>query len=89
LLKHYASTDDRYSLTEKLFKILCKDLKTRQTTCGWRHNISFNIDAHVFECDDLPATLSRIVEETGIEPGHFTIELTETQLPKDLCAYSR
>ncbi len=46
--------------------------------------VSVNISARQLYCKDFPATVQRILEETGLEPDYLELEITESMLMKDL-----
>ncbi|SIT66079.1 sensor domain-containing phosphodiesterase [Edaphobacillus lindanitolerans] len=46
-------------------------------------SMAVNLSAAQFEQDDLVSVVERVLEETGIPPGTFHLELTENQLMRD------
>ena len=46
-------------------------------------SVSINLSSHQFEGDGLVATVTRVLEETGIAPNRIELEITETVLLRD------
>jgi diguanylate cyclase (GGDEF)-like protein/PAS domain S-box-containing protein len=46
--------------------------------------VSVNFSPVQFRCCELPAMVERIIEETGLDPSHIILEITETALMQDV-----
>lgn len=83
ILQRATGLAQRLELTQGLFDMLCADIRTLCDRTGWNSTISFNVDARVMEAAELLATVVETVRRHGVKPSQITIELTESQLPRD------
>jgi len=64
----------------------CEQLARWRSTgaCGPELSANVNVSACQLLDSDLPSTVKRVLERTGIEPGALCLELTETAFVEDL-----
>ncbi len=73
---------DAWVLTEA-----CRQAKGWPATAAGRGPIvSVNLSARRFQQADLPATVARVLAETGLQPGRLRLEITETAVMSDVDA---
>ncbi len=56
------------------------------TAAGRGPIVSVNLSARRFQQADLPASVARVLTETGLEPGRLRLEITETAVMSDVDA---
>jgi EAL domain-containing protein (putative c-di-GMP-specific phosphodiesterase class I) len=59
----------------------CQGVRWRES--GYPIGIAVNVSARQLESDEFVIHVQRTLEETGLDPGSLTIELTETALMRD------
>lgn len=67
---------------EWVLKTACTQLALWQAQGNWI-NVAVNLSAKQFYAGTLIDTVSRIIDQSGIDPGYLTLELTESLLMDD------
>ena len=71
-------------LDEWVTRRACKDLRLLQQAGFPELRVAVNTSALNLADSDLPATMARILDETGTDPARLTLEVTENALIHDL-----
>jgi diguanylate cyclase (GGDEF)-like protein len=66
------------SLGEWVLRTACKQAKAWQSLCQVPIRMSVNLSARQFRQPNLTETVAQIFQETGLNPDHLVLELTET-----------
>jgi len=61
-----------------VFKTACEDLKTFQERCDENLCMSINLSLEQLRDADIAGKINRIIKETGTNPAHILIEITES-----------
>lgn len=68
-----------------IFREACRQLVTWRDSPACRHlSISVNVSARQFHHPDFVSNLTGVIEETGADPHHLELELTESMLVDDI-----
>jgi len=68
------------SIGEWVLRSACAQLRTWQTDGYEAIRIAVNVSTHQLRQASWPQTVARILEETGLSPGHLELELTESAI---------
>jgi EAL domain-containing protein (putative c-di-GMP-specific phosphodiesterase class I) len=71
------------SFSEWIFRKVCQQIAIWQTEGLPPLRVSVNLSAVQFNQKDLPLTIKRIIQETGVSPSQLEIEITESMLMRE------
>jgi len=73
------------SIGEWVLRTACAEAINWQETFGLPLRVAVNVSARQFSGEDFPATVKKILDETGLSPSSLELEMTESLLAENSC----